>query len=149
MAAKYGYMPKREDIEVIGDIESLKRKFFLKRNFWNHPALAAFHSKRLTYLFYFSRWAWLLHDVMYRFRESSIQEFRDSGIEGLDIGGEGKGNHQMIIEGFIWFADIADKLETKHGVTTSEAENIFTKKPLFNKIKKGVNGNAIVYQKWE
>ncbi|PIY87202.1 MAG: hypothetical protein COY75_04060 [Nitrospirae bacterium CG_4_10_14_0_8_um_filter_41_23] len=27
---------------------------------------------------------------------------------------------------------MADKLETKHGVTTSEAENIFTKKPLFN-----------------
>ena len=43
----------------------------------------------------------------------------------------------MIIEGFIWFADIADKLETKHRVTTSEVENIFTKKPLFNKIKKG------------
>jgi len=43
----------------------------------------------------------------------------------------------MIIEGLIWFADIVDKIETKHGVTTSEAENIFTKKPLFNKIKKG------------
>jgi len=43
----------------------------------------------------------------------------------------------MIIEGFIWFADIVDKIETKHGVTTSEAENIFTKKPFFNKIKKG------------
>ena len=43
----------------------------------------------------------------------------------------------MIIEGFIWFADIVDKIETKHGVTTLEAENIFTKKPLFNKIKKG------------
>jgi len=55
----------------------------------------------------------------------------------------------MIIEGFIWFADIADKLETKHGVTTSEAENIFTKKPLFNSRNWYTFGNAIVYQKWE
>ena len=38
----------------------------------------------------------------------------------------------MIIEGLIWLADIVDKIETKHGVTTLEAENIFTKKPLFN-----------------
>lgn len=43
----------------------------------------------------------------------------------------------MIIEGFIWFADIVDKIETKHGVTTSEAEIIFTRKTLFNRIKKG------------
>jgi len=43
----------------------------------------------------------------------------------------------MIIEGFTWFADIVDKIETKHGVTTSEVENIFTRRPFFNKIKKG------------
>lgn len=43
----------------------------------------------------------------------------------------------MIIDGFMWFADIVDKIEAKHGVTTSEVENIFTVKPLFNKIKKG------------
>lgn len=43
----------------------------------------------------------------------------------------------MIIEGFMWFSDIVDKIETKHGVTTSEAENIFTRKALFNRIKKG------------
>jgi len=43
----------------------------------------------------------------------------------------------MIIEGFIWLADIVDKIEAKHGVTISEVENIFTGKPLFNKIKKG------------
>jgi len=72
MAEKYGYMPKREEIEIIGDIDGLKRKFTLKRNFWNYPDLAAFHSKRLTHFFYFSKWAKLLHDVMYTFRKKPI-----------------------------------------------------------------------------
>jgi hypothetical protein len=71
-ADRYGYLPKREDIRIIGDIVSLKRKFVLKRNVWNYPALAAFHSKRLTHLFYFSRWAKLLHNIMYTFRERPI-----------------------------------------------------------------------------
>jgi hypothetical protein len=74
IAKKYGLLPEREDIDIIGDIESLKRKFDLKRNFWNYPALAAFHSKKLTHLFYFSKWAKLLHDVMYTFRERPIVE---------------------------------------------------------------------------
>lgn len=73
MAAKYGFIPRREDIEIIGDIESLKRKFVLKRNFWNYPALAAFHSKRLTHLFYFSRWAKPLHNLMYIFRKRPVE----------------------------------------------------------------------------
>lgn len=72
MAAKYGFIPRREDIEVIGDIESLKKKFILKRDVWNYPALAAFHSKRLTHLFYFSNYAKLLHDIMYTFRKRPI-----------------------------------------------------------------------------
>ena len=74
MAAKHGFIPKREDIEVIGDIESLKKKFVLKRNLWNYPALAAFHSKRLTYLFYLSKWAKPLHDIMYTFRNRPIEK---------------------------------------------------------------------------
>ena len=74
MAAKYGFIPNREDTQVIGDIESLKRKFVLKRNFWNYPALTAFHSQKLTHLFYFSIWAKLLHDVMYTFRKRPIIE---------------------------------------------------------------------------
>jgi|SRR3972149_355761 len=72
MAAEYGFIPKREDIAIIGDIKSLKRKFVLKRNIWNYPALAGFHSSRLTHLFYFSKWAKLLHDVMYTFRKRPI-----------------------------------------------------------------------------
>jgi len=72
MADCYGYLPKREDIHIAGDIEELKRKFVLKRDFWNYPALAGFHSKSLTHLFYFSRFSKLLHDVMYTFRKRAI-----------------------------------------------------------------------------
>ena len=72
-ADKYGFMPKREDINVIGNIESLKRQFYLKREPWNYPALAAFNSKKLTYLFYFSKWSKILHDIMYTFRKRPIQ----------------------------------------------------------------------------
>ncbi len=72
IADRYGFMPRREEIEVLGDIGSLKKKFVLKRDFWNYPALAAFHSKKLTHLFYFSKWAKLLHDIMYTFRKRSI-----------------------------------------------------------------------------
>jgi len=54
----------------------------------------------------------------------------------------------MIIEGFTWFADIVDKIETKHGVTTSEVENIFTRRPFFNKIKKGHVRGKIFIELW-
>jgi uncharacterized protein (DUF362 family) len=73
VATKHGFMPRRRDIEVIGDIESLKRRFILKRSFWNYPALVAFHSKKLTHLFYFSRWAKPLHDIMYTFRKRPVE----------------------------------------------------------------------------
>ncbi len=72
VADRYGYMPKREDINIMGEIDALKRKFTLKRNFWNYPALAAFHSRHLTHLFYLSMWAKLLHDIMYTFRKKPI-----------------------------------------------------------------------------
>jgi uncharacterized protein (DUF362 family) len=71
-AQKYGFMPDERDIEIIGDKNSLKRKFRLKRNFWNYPALIAFHSKNLTSFFYFSKWATLLHDIMYSIRKRPI-----------------------------------------------------------------------------
>jgi hypothetical protein len=72
MAEKYGFMPGKDEINIIGDPVALKRKFTLKRNFWNYPALAGFHSRHLTHLFYFSMWAKLLHDVMYTFRKRPI-----------------------------------------------------------------------------
>jgi hypothetical protein len=74
MAERYGHMPEREDIQVIGDIAKLRRTFSLKRDFWNYPALAAFHSKHLTHLVYFSKWAKVLHDIMYTFRKRPISE---------------------------------------------------------------------------
>ncbi|RJQ25929.1 DUF362 domain-containing protein [Candidatus Parcubacteria bacterium] len=73
MAGKYGFIPERNEIKIIGDTDSLKRKFTLKRNFWNYLALAGFHSKHLTHLFYFSMWAKLLHDVMYTFRKRLLE----------------------------------------------------------------------------
>jgi uncharacterized protein (DUF362 family) len=73
VAERYGHIPHRKQIEVIGNMDALKRKFVLKRDFWNYPALAAFHSKNLTYLFYFSKLAKPLHDIMYTFRNRAIQ----------------------------------------------------------------------------
>lgn len=73
MAEQYGFMPEKDEIQIIGDPDSLRRKFILKRNFWNYPALAGFHSKHLTHLFYFSMWAKLLHDIMYTFRKRPIE----------------------------------------------------------------------------
>ena len=72
MAEKYGLIPEKENIKVIGDIEPLKMDFVLKRNFWNYPALIAFNSKKLTHLFYFSKWSKMLHDIMYTFRKRPI-----------------------------------------------------------------------------
>ena len=43
----------------------------------------------------------------------------------------------MIIKGFIWVADIIDKIEGKHELTVSEVESVFNWKPIFSKIEKG------------
>lgn len=67
-----GFIPNREEIKIVGDFEPLKRDFSLKRDFWNYPALFAFNSKRLTYFFYFSRYAKILHDIMYLFRKRPL-----------------------------------------------------------------------------
>lgn len=71
-ANNYGFIPNQKDIKIIGDIKSLRKKFTLKRIFWNYPALAAFHFKSLTQLFYFSKFSKLLHDIMYLFRKKPI-----------------------------------------------------------------------------
>ncbi len=71
-AARNGFIPERKDIRIVGDINSLKRKFVLKRELWNYPALAAFQSDKLTHLFYFSKISKLLHDIMYMFRKRPI-----------------------------------------------------------------------------
>lgn len=43
----------------------------------------------------------------------------------------------MIIEGFIWLADVIDKLENKHAVAKIEAEDVFGDLPVFNRIERG------------
>ena len=43
----------------------------------------------------------------------------------------------MKVEGFIWYPDILDKLESKHHVTIGEVESLFEGKPIFRKIEKG------------
>ncbi|MCL4481717.1 MAG: DUF362 domain-containing protein [Bacteroidetes bacterium] len=74
MAEKYGFIPSRDQIQVIGDPSALARKFKLNRTSWNYPALIAFRSKPLTHLFYFSKASKLLHDIMYIFREKPISD---------------------------------------------------------------------------
>jgi len=71
-AGEYGLLPPADAIEVIGNTDSLARRFVLRRNPWNYPALAAFHSRRLTQLFYFSGWAKGLHNLMYLVRRKPM-----------------------------------------------------------------------------
>lgn len=78
VASKYGFIPNEKDIEIIGNPNSLKRNFVLRRIFWNYPALAAFNSKYLTRFFYLSKWAGLLHDIMYTFRKRPIEDETDT-----------------------------------------------------------------------
>jgi hypothetical protein len=73
VAKKYGYLPKKEDIELIGDINSLSFKFALRRGFWQYPALIAFKSRYLTNFFYLSNYAKIMHDIMYIFRKRPIE----------------------------------------------------------------------------
>ena len=50
----------------------------------------------------------------------------------------------MVIKGYIWIADIIDKIEGKHGLTVSEVESVFNWKPFFSKIEKGhINGENL------
>jgi len=43
----------------------------------------------------------------------------------------------MIIEGFVWLADVVDKLESKHAVAKTEVEDVFRDLPVFNRIERG------------
>ncbi len=72
-AANLGFISDPKGIKVIGDMEHLKKKFILKRNIWNYPALLAFNSKKLTHFFYFSKYAKILHDIMYLFRKRPLK----------------------------------------------------------------------------
>ena len=53
---------------------------------------------------------------------------------------------QMKIKGFIWLADIVDKIEAKHRLTIQEVEDLFSGKPLFSKMEKGRVKGEDVYR---
>lgn len=72
-AVKQGLAPQFDHIDIIGDMNLLKRQFKLQRDAWAYPALWAFRSKRLTHFFYISKYAKLLHDIMYMFRKKPIE----------------------------------------------------------------------------
>ncbi len=72
-ADKYGFLPDKKNITVLGTSEKIKKEFKLNRVFWNYPALLAFHSKNLTHLFYFSKISKILHDIMYLIRKKPIE----------------------------------------------------------------------------
>jgi len=72
VAEKYGYLPEKEHIELIGDIKYLTTKFCLRRGFWQYPALIAFKSRYLTKIVYLSSYSKLIHDIMYLFRKRPI-----------------------------------------------------------------------------
>jgi hypothetical protein len=71
-AHKRGFMPERKEVNIIGDLDALKRQFVLNRTMWNYPALFAFHSQWATKLVYLSRFSKLIHDVMYLVRKRPI-----------------------------------------------------------------------------
>lgn len=51
----------------------------------------------------------------------------------------------MIIEGFIWYRDIIDKILWKHNVTRKEVEEVFENKPKFKLIEGGNIKNENLY----
>jgi uncharacterized protein (DUF362 family) len=71
---KYGLIPKPEEISIRGDVRQHQRKFKLKRNVWNYPALLAFQSRSLTNFVYLSRYSKLIHDLMYLIRRRPITD---------------------------------------------------------------------------
>jgi len=52
----------------------------------------------------------------------------------------------MKINGFIWFDEVIEKIETKHQVSMFEVEEVFFQKPKFKKMKKGKFRGEDVYR---
>jgi uncharacterized DUF497 family protein len=51
----------------------------------------------------------------------------------------------MNIENFIWLPAIVDKIETKHGVSAEEAEEVFFNQPKFRFVESGHRKGENVY----
>ncbi len=51
----------------------------------------------------------------------------------------------MNIDDFIWLPAIVEKLESKHGVSPDEAEEVFFNKPRFHFVETGLRAGEDVY----
>jgi hypothetical protein len=49
------------------------------------------------------------------------------------------------INGIIWYEKIIEKLEQKHNVQQYEVREVFTNKPMFRYVEKGLQPNENVY----
>lgn len=52
---------------------------------------------------------------------------------------------QVKIEGFVWFNEILEKLEQKHGVQQQEIREVFSGHPYFCFVEKGYRSGENVY----
>lgn len=67
-AERQGLLPDLDEIRLVEAGPVRPCAFRLRRTFWNYPALAAFHSRRLTRLVYLSRFSEVIHRAMYLVR---------------------------------------------------------------------------------
>lgn len=75
LAYKNNLVPSEEQIRLNQDYRPfISDKFYLKRDLWNYLALSSFFHPWITYFFYESRFADILHKIMYTFRERPISE---------------------------------------------------------------------------
>jgi len=72
-AERQGLLPGLDEIRVIEAGPMKPHRFDLRRTFWNYPALAAFHSRRLTRLVYLSRFSNAIHRAMYLVRPRAVE----------------------------------------------------------------------------
>ena len=72
LAEAQGLLPAVEEIGVIEAGAMAPQPFHLRRTFWNYPALAAFHSRRLTQLVYLSRFSDAIRRAMYLVRPRAV-----------------------------------------------------------------------------
>lgn len=75
LAYKNGLVPKENEIELNQDYHKFATdKFYLKRDHWNYLALSAWLHPAINHFFYESRFADLLHKIMYTFRKKPVSD---------------------------------------------------------------------------
>lgn len=71
-AEQQGLLPHPDEVRLIDAGPVRPHAFRLRRTFWSYPALAAFHSRRLTELVYLSRFSDAIHRAMYLIRPRAV-----------------------------------------------------------------------------